>query len=424
MDSKKKKTMFLNTLTLIICVFIIGLFCFNPKKEEVLDKYNVVFDTAGGSYINALEVEEGSVAAMPTTPTKEGYEFVGWMLGDELYDFSKEVSGDITLRAEWHQLDPDITYYTITFDSAGGNNINSIFLEEGSIPTEPPAPTREGYEFSGWYYNDALFDFTLPLNQNVTLVAQWVQVTPEEPEEPEEPTEPEEPEEKTYTVRFNLNGGKGSIKTQTVKAGEKAKKPANPTRSGYTFNGWRVNSSSGKAYDFNSKVNANVTLYASWTALPSGPNSFTVRFLGFNEEIVSGGVKTVKKGAKATAPSAPKIPFYSFVGWFTAKSGGTNVNSTTINRSMDFYARYQKSTITVSCPRGSNEVGGSGIFCTLKITASNSGYLPGTAGIKIGDSWFKNGSSVPNGVYTKVTSSTQVCESQNSENCTNATIKK
>ncbi len=422
MDSKKKKTMFLNTLTLIICVFIVGLFCYNPKKEEVLEKYNVVFDTAGGSYINALEVEEGSVAAMPTTPTKEGYEFVGWMLGDELYDFSKEVSGDITLRAEWHQLDPDITYYTITFDSAGGTNVNSIFLEEGSIPTEPPAPTREGYEFSGWYYNDALFDFTLPLNQNIALTAQWVEVTPEGPEEPTDPEEPTEPEEKTYTVKFNLNGGSGSIKTQTVKAGEKAKKPANPTRSGYTFNGWRVNSSSGKAYDFNSKVNANVTLYASWTALPSGPSSFTVRFLDRNEKIVTGGVVTVKKGAKAKAPSAPNVPFYSFAGWFTAKSGGTNVNNTTINRSMDFYARYNKANVVVTCSSNTSTQGFGSNTCKVNISG---GYIPSTACVMMGEEGcLKQGVQIAENVFKKqVAEKPLVYESEGSSNSVKATRK-
>lgn len=418
--------MILNTLTFILCVVIIGVFCINPKQEKVLDKYKVVFDSTGGNYIKALEIEEGDIASVPVAPTKDGYEFVGWMLGDELYDFSEKVSGDITLKAEWKELDPEITYYTIEFDSAGGTNVNPLVLEAGNVPTEPVAPTRDGYEFVGWYADGVLFDFTLPLNQNVKLVAQWVEVEQEEPEEPtdpEKPNDPEKPEEnKTYTVKFNLNGGTGSIASQTVKAGAKAKKPSNPTRSGYTFNGWLLNSAKGKAYSFNSKVNSNITLYASWKANPTPAKRYTVRFIDSDGHTVLGST-TVEAGKTATATVSPKKAFYKFDGFYTSLSGGSILGSTKINQNMDFFAKYSKSTITVSCPNNSNEFDAKAGSCKLKISISSGGYLPSGAVADIVKKKYAAGSLIMNGQFiTAKKQGIKVCESGSSNNCETATV--
>ncbi len=418
--SGQKKIMIFNTLTFILCAVIVGLFCINPKQEKVLEKYKVVFDSTGGNYIEALEIEEGDIASVPVAPTKDGYEFVGWMLGDELYDFSEKVSGDITLKAEWKELDPEITYYTIDFDPAGGPYINPLVLEAGSVPTEPATPVRNGYEFVGWYANGVLFDFTLPLNQNVKLVAQWVEV---KQEEPEKPTDPEKPEEtKTYTVKFNLNGGTGSIATQTVKAGEKAKKPSDPSRSGYTFNGWLLNSAKGKAYNFNSKVNSNITLYAYWKAIPTPTKKYTVRFIDSDGKSVL-GTATVEAGRNATAPTSPKKAFYRFDGWYTSLTGGTSVGSTKVNQSMDFYARYSESTVTVSCPKNSNEFNAAAGNCKLQISISSGGYLPSGAVADIVKTKYTSGSTIMNGQFIAATKQgISVCESASSGNCKKANV--
>lgn len=72
-----------------------------------------------------------------------------------------------------------------------------------------------------------------------------------------------------HTVVFRANGD--NVYTlpapQPVKHGEKATEPAiKPERKGYTFGGWC--NSTGAAYDFATPVNANLELYAKWTATP------------------------------------------------------------------------------------------------------------------------------------------------------------
>ena len=69
----------------------------------------------------------------------------------------------------------------------------------------------------------------------------------------------------TYTVTFDPNGG-SAVKAQTVSSGTRASKPADPAKSGYAFKGWYSDKSLTKAYDFNSTVRSNLTLYAKWEA--------------------------------------------------------------------------------------------------------------------------------------------------------------
>ena len=75
--------------------------------------------------------------------------------------------------------------------------------------------------------------------------------------------------EKTFTVTFDSNGG-SAVASQTVKEGEKAAKPANPTRDGYTFEGWFADEALNTAYDFNTPVTSDITLYADWDRRSSG----------------------------------------------------------------------------------------------------------------------------------------------------------
>ena len=69
-----------------------------------------------------------------------------------------------------------------------------------------------------------------------------------------------------YTVSFNSNGG-SAVESQTVADGNKATKPTDPAKSGYTFGGWYTDSACSSAYDFNSAVTTDITLYAKWTVV-------------------------------------------------------------------------------------------------------------------------------------------------------------
>ncbi|WP_010259284.1 InlB B-repeat-containing protein [Treponema primitia] len=71
----------------------------------------------------------------------------------------------------------------------------------------------------------------------------------------------------THTVTFNSNGG-SAVAPKTVTDGDPVTKPTDPTRSGYTFDGWYPTAESSTLYNFATPVTGNITLYAKWTALP------------------------------------------------------------------------------------------------------------------------------------------------------------
>ena len=199
------------------------------------EKVNTVtFNSIGGSKVASQSVEINKTATKPSNPTRSGYKFIEWQLNGQAYDFSKIVTGDITLVAKWEKVN------TVTFDSNGGSKVASQSVETNKTATKPSNPTREGYTFLGWYLNNQEYNFETVVTKDITLVAKW--------------------EIKKFTVTFNTNGGT-QIASQTVEYGKKATKPANPVKDGYIFTGWTV---SGKTYDFSSVVKSNITVVANY----------------------------------------------------------------------------------------------------------------------------------------------------------------
>ncbi len=79
---------------------------------------------------------------------------------------------DLNLTAK--PVDP--TIYTVSFQTNGGNTIDSVTVEQGKQVKQPANPTRECYVFEGWYSDEALknaYDFATAVNGNITLYAKW-----------------------------------------------------------------------------------------------------------------------------------------------------------------------------------------------------------------------------------------------------------
>lgn len=71
----------------------------DPGKEY----YTVTFKESDGKE-TAQTVEKGTAATKPTDPTKEGYTFLGWFVGEDAFDFSTQIPNDITLTAKWEAI--------------------------------------------------------------------------------------------------------------------------------------------------------------------------------------------------------------------------------------------------------------------------------------------------------------------------------
>ena len=79
-----------------------------------------------------------------------------------------------------------------------------------------------------------------------------------------------------YVVSFNLNGGSGSVASQTITSSEGLKYPSIPTRSNYVFRGWYSDAACTQLYDFTAAVTKNITLYAGWHSITTSGYSTSI----------------------------------------------------------------------------------------------------------------------------------------------------
>ncbi len=63
--------------------------------------------------------------------------------------------------------------FKITFDTNGGTAVESLMVDKDGTFKRPKDPTKEGYTFAGWYYNDELYDFNTKVTGNMKLEARW-----------------------------------------------------------------------------------------------------------------------------------------------------------------------------------------------------------------------------------------------------------
>ena len=130
----------------------------------------VSFDSIGGNNIDDIEIIYGSKVNDLPTPIKDKSYFDGWYIDNSystIFNKNTIVTDDIKLFAKW------LDKYTVTFDTDGGSLISSIDVISGNAIDIEFNPTKEGYEFIGWTLNGVDFDLTSPINDNITLIAEW-----------------------------------------------------------------------------------------------------------------------------------------------------------------------------------------------------------------------------------------------------------
>jgi uncharacterized repeat protein (TIGR02543 family) len=112
-----------------------------------------------------------------------------------------------------------------------------------------------------------------------------------------------------YAVSFDAQGG-SPVASQSVAKGGKATKPADPMRSGYTFNGWTSDKTGSKPYDFNTAVTANLTLYAQWKTVPPAKIVTVLSAAGsFNVAADSASVSATLKDSAGKPVTGASVTF-------------------------------------------------------------------------------------------------------------------
>ena len=294
---------------------------FNLYAKLESKKYNVTFDTNGGSEAASQEVLWGENASQPeTAPVKEGYTFAGWYSDKECtipYDFSKEIKEDTTIYAKWA-----INTYKVTFDTNGGSEVSGQTVEWNKLAAKPETePVKEGFTFAGWYADKDCkteYDFKTAVKADVTIYAKWTI--------------------NSYKVTFDTNGG-SEVSGQTVEWNKLAAKPeTEPVKEGYTFGGWYADKDCNTEYNFEAAVKADVTIYAKWTI-----NSYKVTFNSLGGSNIAS--QKVVYNDMAKNPESPVRKNCGFGGWYTDKSFTEQYDfSKPVTQNVKLYAKWYKAS--------------------------------------------------------------------------------
>ena len=136
-------------------------------------------------------------------------------------------------------------------------------------------------------------------------------------------------------ISFDVNGG-SSIGTISIRIGQPLGALPEPTREGYTFLGWFTALEDGDAVTPETIVTNDMTIYARWAV-----NTYTVTF---NANGGEGGTTLSRDyGLSLGSLPTPTREGYTFAGWWTATSGGTQITSSpTVTGNVIYYAHWQK----------------------------------------------------------------------------------
>ena len=310
----------------------------------------IVFDPNGGTCGTKSKTVtySGTYGELPT-PTRTGYDFVGWYTGKtdgvKVSATTKvETTSDRTLYAHWTPKT-----YIISFNANGGSCSTSFkTVTYASTYGALPTPTRTNYTFVGWYTaktggKKVESATKVYATSNYTLYARWKGIT--------------------IPVTLNANGGTCSVSTKDVTYASAYGTMPTATRTGYTFAGWWTSLTGGNKVTASTVCYATnaYTLYARWTA-----KTFTISFNG-NGGTPSSTSKTVTYGSKyGTMPTATRTG-YTLDGWYTTKTGGTKITASSIVKitaDTILYAHWKASVYTVTLDAN----GGTCSVTTKKVT--------------------------------------------------------
>ena len=316
----------------------------NADQNEI----DVLYAANGGQFATGETFQQGvtdsdGMMRQPAEPTREGYTFAGWYWVSDLsgytdeqkelnkVDFSQSIAGKdhATIYAQWtrnaDQNEIDVLYAANGGQFATGETFQQGVTDSDGMMRQPAEPTREGYTFAGWYWvsdlsvltdeqkelNKVDFSQSVAGKDHVTVFAQWTK----------------NQEQNDHAVMYVANGGqfatgetfqKGLTDSDGV-----MRQPSEPTREGYTFDGWYWHADysgytdeqkAADKVDFSQPVQSDVNIYAQWTKNADvQAEQITVKFVdNFNETESS---TEVKKGEAVAKPADPTYDGWTFEGW-------------------------------------------------------------------------------------------------------------
>ena len=265
-----------------------------------LTEYNITMDLNGGSGQEKVVYTMTDEDFELPTPTRNGYEFVGWT-GEDIttpqtsVKIPKGSTGNKAYTANWKAIE-----YTITLDTNGGPAVSPIkYTVEDSFTL--PYLLRTGYEFVGWTLDGSGMIPATPLiiyygtTGNLRYKAEWRLAE--------------------YTITMDLDGGSGQEKVVYTITDEDFELPT-PTRNGYEFVGWtgeRITTPQ-TSVKIPKGSTGNKAYTANWKVI-----RYTITLVTNGGAVIASIRYTVEDSV--TLPIPPDRPGYEFSGWVLDGSG-------------------------------------------------------------------------------------------------------
>ena len=380
-----------------ITELVITDICDNTSTEYAFSKYNITINPNGGIYKNSSSSITEEIEAFPQNmyidnPIRTGYEFKGWQTDIAL----DENDGLLTtiLKADWLA-----TSVSVIINPDGG-------LYEGSASTkvvqansgeyyELSEPTKEGYVFDKWIIvsgsDSEIIGNKLKVGtEEVTVKAIYKQL---------------------YTLTINLNGGSSSQSLTHYMLEGTTLILTEPTKNGYTFNGWAGEGINGSTFTMGS---SNVTISASWNVI-----NYTITYNlngGSGNNPSSYNIDTT-----TFTLTNPTKTGYTFNGW-TGSNGSSPQTSVTISKGSQGDKTYTANwtaktyTITYNCNGGSGSTASSShTYDVAKNLSSNGCYkiTTGSNGMVYYMAGWSTSSSATAAIYTNGQSVTNINNGSN-----------
>jgi len=299
--------------------------------------YDITFNNLhNGTHLNQSTFNIHQVTPHLTLldATRDGFNFLGWF--DELVGGTRvtqlttaDLGDTVVLYARWSTA---ITY-NISFDNLGGaasNNQTTFTVEDLPRTLNNPA-SRDGWTFVEWRLHNV---YGVPVTQlsttgNITLWAVW--------------------SANPYTITFNnvlsiehSNDTGFTIETQ------RSLTPA--SRNGWTFDGWFTALTGGtQVTQITAGTFGNQTLYANWTL-----TTFTITYENLGTATHTSPTTFTIETSTFTLSNPTERTGWTFVGWFDALTGGTQITEITVGTfgNQTIYARWNPINVLVTFDTG------------------------------------------------------------------------
>jgi len=316
--------------------------------------YSVKFNANGGTGKMANQTLTYDAASYLTSNafTRKGYDFAGWsttadgevafMNMEEVINFTAEKGKVVNLYAQWTPIEYTINYVLndTQEDPAVFEEVNPTVYNATMAAITLENPTREHYQFAGWY-SDAKFktkvtNIKAGSTGDKTFYAKWTA--------------------NKYTINFDKNdeGATGTMKAMANLAYDKeyTLTKVGFAKKGYNFLGWATEKDGEVVFENLAKVEGlveentgSITLYAVWEKA-----TYNVTYNLNGGTNAEGNPASYQVDTETFTLENPTKEGYTFAGWFTdakfKKKAVTTIKAgTTGNKT--FYAKWTANKYTV-----------------------------------------------------------------------------